>query len=73
MSDLLELLGFAALAAAGYEWSGRALCLLVIAIALFTLGLSMDGVKPIRALKIVVLRRWQAYRANRATRKAQLT
>ena len=45
ISSLFEILGFAALVAAAYLWSGLAMALLVLAAVLILVGLALDGVK----------------------------
>lgn len=73
LSGFLETLGFAALTLAAYEYSGRALALLVIATACFTMGLAADGVKPIVWLRARLSLRWQAFQAKRAQRMRGIT
>lgn len=68
LANSLELAGFASLTAAAYEWAGRPLALLTLAVALFTLALAAEGVHPLRAGRAALLGRWQAFRAQRAER-----
>jgi len=64
LSNGLELLGFASLTGAAYEYSGRALALLVVAGACFTMGLAAEEVHPLMWLRAHASRRWQAFRAR---------
>ena len=59
------------LTAAAYEWSGRPLALLVASGCLFTLGLAAEGIHPAKAAHVLLVARWQMYRAARETRRAQ--
>lgn len=65
LSNVLELLGFTCLTGAAYEYSGRALALLVVAGACFTMGLAAENVHPLMWLRAHSSRRWQSLRARR--------
>jgi hypothetical protein len=71
LSNALEMLGFCALVAGTYELAGRGLALLVLAGSLFVLGLAVEGVRPFSAVRVVVLRRWQAFRERREAAKTR--
>lgn len=69
LSNTLEIFGFAALTASAYEFSGRALALLTLAAALFTMGLAVEGVHPLLWLRARARTRWQSLKAARAARQ----
>ena len=70
LANLLELLGFAAVTLAAYEWSGRVLALLVGGVLLWFIAQGLAGVKipgPLTRLR----RARNAVAARMAKRKRQ--
>jgi hypothetical protein len=65
LSNLLELLGFAALVGGTYELAGRGLALIVLAACLILTGMALDGIHPVRTLRGALRVRYRRIRAQR--------
>lgn len=70
LATTVELVGFTAITAAAYEWSGRPLAFFVAGVLLWFIAQGLSGVKPAAGLRARAQRVIAERKAERQRRKA---